>query len=332
MFEQLQSVLEGKERRYQGDNFATVKQGYQLANTVFNFYPTFSELCLYKQDFQCRRKGIEYKSSDADRRRSMELKDGVLVPAKKTFSIQRLYKTLKASRKRAVDNLYAYALSNRWRYFCTFTFDKTKVDRTNDDAVKKAWSKFEKDMRRTYPAIKILSVPERHPTSGYLHFHVLIGNVDLSSHMSPQLYSDCDKNRRKERVGQPVITNFGDKVYDMDLYKLGFMSCIDFEDEGKSYNPIRVTNYLSKYMSKDMIVGYNQKCYYRTYNLRYKNKYTTYLNSDDIFKLLCPYDVPDEGQVSFFNLSGYDLEHYKSTSTMDVYRFIPQSGIAPPTD
>lgn len=83
---------------------------------------------------------------------------------------------------------------NDFDYFCTFTFDTRKVDRSNDDDVYRKFRMYLKMLKRKFPKLTYVIVPERHTvklklgdeeiefevefddaTKGVLHFHMLLG-------------------------------------------------------------------------------------------------------------------------------------------------------------
>lgn len=83
---------------------------------------------------------------------------------------------------------------NDFDYFCTFTFDTRYVDRNNDSEVYQKFRLYLQSLKRKFPRLKYVIVPERHKvklkidneeyefeiefddaTKGVLHFHMLLG-------------------------------------------------------------------------------------------------------------------------------------------------------------
>lgn len=83
---------------------------------------------------------------------------------------------------------------NDFDYFCTFTFNSRYVDRKNDEEVYKKFQLYLQQLKRKFPKLTYVIVPERHKvklkngdeeyefeidfddaTKGVLHFHMLLG-------------------------------------------------------------------------------------------------------------------------------------------------------------
>ena len=65
---------------------------------------------------------------------------------------------------------------NDFDWFATLTFDKDKIDRTNDELVYGAYVKYINNIKHQYPSFRYLTVLERHE-DGCIHFHLLIGGL-----------------------------------------------------------------------------------------------------------------------------------------------------------
>ncbi len=65
---------------------------------------------------------------------------------------------------------------NDFDWFATLTFDKEKIDRTNDELVYEAYKKYINNTKHQFPTFKYLTVLERHE-DGCIHFHLLIGGL-----------------------------------------------------------------------------------------------------------------------------------------------------------
>lgn len=73
-----------------------------------------------------------------------------------------------------------YALCNDWPYFCTFTFDKRKIDRYGLKHIVEVLMQWLANMRkRHYPQLRYLLIPEPHK-DGAWHFHGFMAGVPLS--------------------------------------------------------------------------------------------------------------------------------------------------------
>lgn len=105
-------------------------------------------------------------------RYQLNLEDGDLRYYKK--------KELLLSERRSVDRSYSMLREllemNDFDWFVTLTFDNLRIERNDNDAVYGAYKTFIRMLSRKYPALKYISVPERHE-SGALHFHLLVSGA-----------------------------------------------------------------------------------------------------------------------------------------------------------
>lgn len=94
----------------------------------------------------------------------------------------RLYKKteLLASERRSVDRSYLMLRElldmNDFDWFVTLTFDNLRLDRNDNEEVYLAYKTFIRMLSRKYPALRYISVPEKHE-SGALHFHLLMSGL-----------------------------------------------------------------------------------------------------------------------------------------------------------
>jgi len=65
---------------------------------------------------------------------------------------------------------------NDFDWFCTLTFDKQKIDRTNDELVFNAYKKYINNVKKQFPSFRYMCFPERHEDN-CIHFHLLIGGL-----------------------------------------------------------------------------------------------------------------------------------------------------------
>lgn len=81
---------------------------------------------------------------------------------------------------RARSMVREYALCNDWPYFCTFTFDRLKIDRYDLRTVLNTLMQWLANLRkRKYPGLRYLLVPEFHK-DGAIHLHGFFDGVPLS--------------------------------------------------------------------------------------------------------------------------------------------------------
>lgn len=273
-------------------------------NVVKNTFDNMVEIVYYKQPFTITTGnfgGVDeitgevfLKGLNADRSRKFKEENGVLVPLKDSQKILNVQNTIKNSRKRALDNIFGYVLSNTWKYFLTLTFDPHLVDRDNDESVKYAWQKFRQTLQYHNVGVKILAIPERHPRSNKLHLHCLVGDIDLSSYMTRAI---------NPHTLRPIFSK-GRAVYNLNLFNFGFSTVVKVDE-----NNLKVANYLTKYVIKDFgNIGYNKKTHFATHNLNFKNKEYVFLD--------------DKSSIEFFNtyVNNGLTTKYKENDKMVVYR------------
>ena len=65
---------------------------------------------------------------------------------------------------------------NDFDWFWTLTFDREKIDRTNEEAVFNCYKKYIHNLTRKYPGIKYMTFPERHEDNCF-HFHMLVAGI-----------------------------------------------------------------------------------------------------------------------------------------------------------
>lgn len=157
-------------------------------------------------------------------------------------SAEQITHCLNVSKNRSKRNLYRIARSNKWDYFITLTFDRTKTDSSNYDlVVSKLKNHLQNLRKRKCPDLKYLIVPEFHKDGIHFHFHGLLANVDSF------IFEDSG---RTDFLGNTIynITNWNKKI--------GFTTATKIKDNG------RVTSYIGKYITKDLMN-----------NLKYKRRY-----------------------------------------------------------
>lgn len=151
---------------------------------------------------------------------------------------------LYSSMNRTKNKVYYLARSNDWEWFFTLTFDPVLVDSYNYDDCTAKLSVWLNNMRKKCPDMKYLVVPEQHK-SGRWHFHGLFANCDNLGFV--------DSGKR---------TKTGDIIYNVGKYRLGFSTATKVRD------PRRVTQYIGKYITKDLCaVTKGKKRYWCSRNL-----------------------------------------------------------------
>lgn len=143
---------------------------------------------------------------------------------------------------RVRSKIFDYALSNKFEYFITLTFNPEIVNSFDYLEVSNALKKWLNNQRHKCPNMGYLLVPELHK-SGRIHFHGLVFGVDR--------WTLVNSGRRSK----------GDIIYNLADYNLGFTTITLIKDD------TAVSNYVSKYVTKDLLDIKNRKHYWVSKNL-----------------------------------------------------------------
>lgn len=143
-------------------------------------------------------------------------------------------------------------LANDFDLFCTFTLSTKKIDRYNINLAKqkiRKWLNHCNDSTRTNysPNLKYLVIPELHH-DGAIHFHVLLKN-----------YLGQLKQTDKK-------TSYGSDIYNISNWRYGWSTCSKINSQNKQ-NILKVSSYIKKYITKDMILLGNKNRYFCSQNL-----------------------------------------------------------------
>lgn len=146
-----------------------------------------------------------------------------------------------SSIQRSKSRITDYVLANEFDLFCTFTYNPELVDSFDIKSGKEKMSKWLNNQRRHSPDLIYLVIPELHK-SGRIHFHALMKNYNGSLIETHRLH----KNR---------------KIYNLENWRYGYSTVIKID------HLERVSNYVQKYITKDMLKISNKKRYFASKNL-----------------------------------------------------------------
>ena len=136
---------------------------------------------------------------------------------------------IKRSVNRTKGQLNDIADCNRFQYFVTLTFDKSKVNRLDDSETRKKFTQWANYVRKLHPSMFYLAVPEYHK-KGALHFHLLIGGVS---------FDDLKCQHWKDINGKPI--------YIVGRWRTGYSTLSVIENLEKT------KNYILKYLTKQSL-------------------------------------------------------------------------------
>jgi len=299
-------------------------------NTTINTFEDFQEIICYNHHFP---KNIQNNNKDINRTRKWHYnKRGVLVANNEDITIKELNKSIEHSRKRTIDNIYSLALCNEFNYWVTLTIENAKE--FGDAYSQEVFKQFMQRLKYLKKDVKYLFVIEKHKKGG-VHFHGLIGNIDLSK----QLIQGIDKKEyiytvnhetgekiyKLDSLGQlisnphymqPMTDTYNGRqipIYNFikDFYSYGWTTIVEIQKDSPR---LQVINYLSKYMKKDTCnLDYNKRAFFKSDNLNKKNKVSTFLKKQDVEYLL-------NKDLSF------NVVQHKSNEKVTVYRIYKRQG------
>lgn len=174
--------------------------------------------------------------------RTVGFDDGTSVRGREVEEFARKEDILHRSCNRTKKTVYDIARCDSWEWFVTFTFNGEKVARYNYEACTKKLSYWLNNMRKKYPDMKYIVVPEQHK-DGAFHFHGLFKNVDGFEF----------KGHYDEK---------GRKVYNWISYNWGWTTATVIDDFRKA------SSYLCKYITKELCsVTEGKKRYWASRNV-----------------------------------------------------------------
>lgn len=143
---------------------------------------------------------------------------------------------------RTINKIFDYANAMDWDWFITFTFSSEKVDRYDFDSVSKCMSKWLNNMKQRYCSEMLyLVVPELHK-DGAWHFHGLFKNCEGLN------FQEAVNNNKNSKFYKCSLIRKGQQVYNALRFKLGFTDCTKIKDSK------RASSYITKYITKDVII------------------------------------------------------------------------------
>lgn len=249
-------------------------------------------------------------------------------PPKKTKE-ERRQESIDRSIRRTRTYISDLITSNQFDLWCTFTFNKMKVDRYNAAACKGMMSRWLHRQSLHSPNMKYVIVPEYHKKCEEcsnskidicnhndrpkaLHFHALISN-----------YNGRLKNsgvRSRSNPNQWVYNITGYRAGHTDVIKIGeYIEVSEHIDMDREME--KIGNYISKYVTKDMIPLFAQKRYWCSQNLV---RPTTHINGVSKYNLwnlvraVKPVFVNSEYEMFNIPFVNSVLNNNNQTSLIDV--------------
>lgn len=182
---------------------------YQQIHSILKIYPDKVRLFKYEMPSSFQRFDLSEKQPMRERKQKLPDLDSE-----------------KQSLRRAKTKVLDIALCNDFEIMVTFTFDPKRMDRMNDEIVKRCLYNWVNHQRHQYGKFNYVLIPERHKT-GELHFHGIFGNY-------------------KGPLKPSKVMQGGRRVHNLTSYQSGFTTAVYMDNKEKA------TNYVTKYITKEM--------------------------------------------------------------------------------
>lgn len=179
------------------------------------------------------------------------------------------------ARSRAHKQLFDVLRSNEWQWFITLTFGDD--ERLSDDFVRDKFAQWRKMVRKQFPDMFYVAVPEYHKKGG-LHLHLVVGGVsaaDLRLKHSGRVLHKGKAWRKKDfvRAGfcEDTLTGEGAVIYNVSSWDgYGWSTATEIR------NNEAVQRYVSKYITKTNIDPrfYNKRHFFCSHNVNRPKVYT----------------------------------------------------------
>jgi len=263
-----QQIMKRKAMRYRNEHSVELMTAFEVDGHTFKHC-----LCVGK-DFE------KYNSQLEDKLPASFVREEITDQKIK----QKQEKSIAISTSRSKKKIYEYAMSNDWDYFVTFTFNDDKLvgDATDYEECSKRLSCYLNNLRKVFPDLMYLIVPEQHTKNRYYngqivkpndadydkgkyrwHFHGLVKGVDDSLLIQAV----------NQKTNQPIVKN-GKQIYTISNYH---SDNYGYSTISKIENKKAVSSYICKYITKETVeLSKGKKRYWVSKNLtlcKSKKKY-----------------------------------------------------------
>lgn len=206
----------------------------RVVSTIVKEYPDMFKIIVYKEPYR--------------------LPNQTVIPGtkkqktKKTNDHESIHRSVRRT-KSVVSDL---VLSNSFDLFCTFTFDRRKVDRDDVNRCKFIMTMWLHRQREKSPDMQYLIVPEYHKKCT----DCSINRRDYCRHDKPIHFHALIKNYNGKLKYSGKMQK-GRKVYNLPGYRAGFSTAVEID-----HNYMAVASYIQKYITKDMPLIPGKKRYW----------------------------------------------------------------------
>ena len=234
-------------------NFEKQKTAYYL----FQKDRIYRDKTLTSLYFQSSKEQVDKKSQPIDI-------DGIRYKLNKetgeidTYSKSEVLNSMSASLRRTKILMNMLLEMNDFDWFATLTFDKDKIDRTNDELVYKAYQRYINNIKHQFPNLEYITVLERHKKDNCIHFHLLLAGITVKQLglvnsgkvcCSWATYKDkiCSKEYFEKTKHEHELTDTdGLPVYNVTTFPYGFTTVT------RIVSRERCNSYIKKYINKDI--------------------------------------------------------------------------------
>jgi hypothetical protein len=158
---------------------------------------------------------------------------------------------IERSLRRTKNKVRDYVLCNHFDWFVSFTFDTNRYD---INASKDKMSRWLKNQQKRNKNLSYLIVSEYHKDGKAIHFHAVIKN-----------YKGKYIRANNPKTNKPLIQK-GRQVYNFTSFRSGFTNAQKIDNSPESR--LKIAGYISKYITKDMMVLFGKNRYRRSQDLK----------------------------------------------------------------
>lgn len=191
------------------------------------------------------------------------------------YSKKDIINTTNCSMRRTKISINELLLMNDFDWFWTLTFDKSRIDRTNDEAVFECYKKYIDNLNHKFKTFRYICFPERHKDK-CIHFHLLVGGITAKQMGLVNSGKVCcswatfkDKvasreyfERTKHLHEHELKETDGEPIYNVTTFAYGFTTV------SRIVSRERCNSYVKKYVEKDLgTTGVFKKRFYYSQNL-----------------------------------------------------------------
>lgn len=224
---------------------------------TYNLYSTERELkneTLISYYFQRNKKIIKnFSPVDINGERfRLNLESGEITEYKK----QDIMNSFQVSLKRTKICMNLLLAVNDFDWFWTLTFDKAKIDRTDDKQVFDCYKKYIDNLKHQFPSFKYMTFPERHK-DGCFHFHLLVAGLTpkqmglvnsgkVCCHWAKKKYNGiCSREYFEQTKNQHTLKDTdGETIYNATSFIYGYTTV------SRIVSRERCNSYVKKYVEK----------------------------------------------------------------------------------